>query len=1244
MKPAHLSYTIRGGGQQDVTPPTNLVVNNANKTLDWTNSVGHNTSQHEYSLNYSTGRVWQPVTSKPIQVGNVTIAPGDIAVRVKAAGSNPASTPAIATTGFTYMMEVGPGPDYFELTETEELAAYVYYALNAKNANGTAAQDSQSVNEIPAIKGDIPLTYDGISSPTLTKKPPVYSSYGLGSIWFDNEPLTKFRALIDRINTPVEVSLTMVRQPGTGHEAWYNYGGIYAGDTGSGVRLAHADKPVEGSQAPPFFHISNLHVKFTASRADLWVDGEFQGFVTYEERNEPTKLDSVEVGVHTNNSQWEFIAYHLFPRTLTEQERNNFFTEAAAKFHWGQEKQLPYAKDVFVSRSGDTLTANYTFTNPLGFPEDTSKTIYRWVGLGEGWLSNQIVRDGLGKTCTMANWPTHTVQVKVEVQVFDTQGNTWKRLAGGGWLLGIEGTEGIHVPDSEPEIGVERRITYGEDDIYGTTLTTVFDSGQKYIHQRSLKNLADQSYIADVDNAPVGLPSGNLPKMKQHNYGIYSSSWYNSDSFDFTIDLKGVYDITKIFYNLNSHTTTPFTIWGSRDGYTKEFLLYQTDRIEVATSSWYNVPIDVAQGIDIPYLIFGLFYAEIELNGVAVYGKLKQPRGIQGFKNQRSVPSRTFTDTLGTNAFLEEENFDMIANTSTVIRYYNDNGWFVSSWAGVTLLPEQIKLFPKTSHMWDFDQKLQEAKANGHKTLFCHKKTPDHLGYQGPDRGGNEVTPTDPGLNGRDISVTTDPMSYTHMARIAFLLAARYGKNTNIDPVYDSQYSDENPPYGLDLFEYFEVGNEPDGFWKGEDQVSTPLELAALYSAVYDGHKGAMGPGFGLKAADPNMKFANGGFAGIRTPWFKQMMQWWDENRGVGDYPIDVLNIHHYNAWERDFNTPMWSDVPAYGVPPEKGLYLPEIKELFHFRDRMMPNAEIWNTETGYDEHYGGMFSPHDRDQLPRSRHKAAWILRTFLAINRYTDVITQYWYGDDWNRLRDFDPDIVQRETFMTCGYVEGITTHNDRNRQPMMTYWYIASLKADMEGYIFSHPVIENGIELTTEPTGITLHPELWVYAFKKDNGDSCLVAWIGCDDWKTHSAQIPVTETQVEVIDYVEHETRQSLTGNMALISSSLNGATRYINQTITEYPLIIKTAMIGVAKLEAAINLRVVAGKLIWDDLNTESVTTEIYSSDTVSGQYELETSSMFVAPEYTLTSIPKAYYKIKLVSGDRFSDFSSIINI
>lgn len=54
---------------------------------------------------------------------------------------------------------------------------------------------------------------------------------------------------------------------------------------------------------------------------------------------------------------------------------------------------------------------------------------------------------------------------------------------------------------------------------------------------------------------------------------------------------------------------------------------------------------------------------------------------------------------------------------------------------------------------------------------------------------------------------------------------------------------------------------------QGRKGYHSPVEYAAALSAFYDGHKGAMGPGYGVKTADPTMKVAMGGLVSIKLDY-----------------------------------------------------------------------------------------------------------------------------------------------------------------------------------------------------------------------------------------------------------------------------------------------------------------------------------------------------------------------------------------
>lgn len=102
----------------------------------------------------------------------------------------------------------------------------------------------------------------------------------------------------------------------------------------------------------------------------------------------------------------------------------------------------------------------------------------------------------------------------------------------------------------------------------------------------------------------------------------------------------------------------------------------------------------------------------------------------------------------------------------------------------------------------------------------------------------------------------------------------------------------------------------------------SPYEYAAMLSAAYDGHGGALGPGYGARTADPNIKVAMAGLgyvtypAGVMLDYVKSIHYWAQSRRvsgdscgGVvpvsvrhnllavllqpnGDFPAHAINIH----------------------------------------------------------------------------------------------------------------------------------------------------------------------------------------------------------------------------------------------------------------------------------------------------------------------------------------------------------------
>lgn len=84
--------------------PASITVNDAINQFDWDLVAGYNdANNYEYSVN--AGKTWQAATQKPITVGDVAIAAGDLKVRIAADDSGaepkPAGREVASTTAFT---------------------------------------------------------------------------------------------------------------------------------------------------------------------------------------------------------------------------------------------------------------------------------------------------------------------------------------------------------------------------------------------------------------------------------------------------------------------------------------------------------------------------------------------------------------------------------------------------------------------------------------------------------------------------------------------------------------------------------------------------------------------------------------------------------------------------------------------------------------------------------------------------------------------------------------------------------------------------------------------------------------------------------------------------------------------------------------------------------------------------------------------------------------------------------------
>lgn len=418
------------------------------------------------------------------------------------------------------------------------------------------------------------------------------------------------------------------------------------------------------------------------------------------------------------------------------------------------------------------------------------------------------------------------------------------------------------------------------------------------------------------------------------------------------------------------------------------------------------------------------FPTEIEL-----YGSYTPPTQTYTAAPYKPVKLK---DMLGVNAY--EWNFQH-GNTPWQIHEAKMN--VVKSFAGVRHYMDWNKLEltegsytynPVWSGGWHYDLIYERCKAEGIEVLACLKTLPEWMVDTYPD--GQKDTENVPVRYGKDFS---DPLSYIEQAKVGFQYVARYGSNPNVNPALLSvnstpRWTGDNPntiKIGMGLIKYIECENERDKWWKGRKAYQTAREYAANLSAFYDGHKNTMGPGVGVKNADPNIKVVIGGLASasIGSDYVKGMIDWCKQYRGYkpdGTVNLcwDVINYHMYSDNTSSSQSGSSTRGAAPEVTPINRVALDFMKTA-HNQSYGMP---VWVTETGYDVHQSSPLRAIPIGSKSALETQADWILRTSLFYARL-GIERVYFY-----QLYD---DNETGGMFATSGLANG-----DQTRRPAADY----------------------------------------------------------------------------------------------------------------------------------------------------------------------------------------------------------------
>lgn len=529
-------------------------------------------------------------------------------------------------------------------------------------------------------------------------------------------------------------------------------------------------------------------------------------------------------------------------------------------------------------------------------------------------------------------------------------------------------------------------------------------------------------------------------------------------------DLAGV-TITKIrlYDGDNSFADKPFKLYAKASAAAPPVLL--TTFTGERHGEW--VDITLPKPVKAQYLVANVwsgFPTEIELYGSA---KKAPPLVLKPLAQPRLAAE------MGINSFVWEFlQSDIDPNIRD--RVYEPNMALMQAfsqyrdyvdWEKLEPEPGKYTFNPTHSGGWNYDVLYKRLKQEGKVVLPCLKTLPGWFQEQNypADQRGSENVPA---------AATADwltPASYLQQAQLAFQFAARYGRNKAVSPallagvatgpVYPTapEAGTRTREIGLDYIRYVECENERDKWWKGRKAYQTAREYAANLSAFYDGHKNTLGPGVGVKTADPTMLVVIGGTAWPTTDYLRGIIDWCKEFRGYKadgsvDLCFDVINYHCY-ANDSGASQSLTSD---RGAAPEIAAIAPYAEALVALGRQY--DKEVWVTEAGYDINQGSpLHAPPIGTKTP-GQVQADWILRTALFYARH-GISRLFLY-------QTYDLRLESGEQFASSGLLNAAT----HQRKPAADYLY--QVQHQLGSYQFKETLNTNPIVDRYEYQGKSLY----------------------------------------------------------------------------------------------------------------------------------------------------------------------------
>jgi hypothetical protein len=327
-----------------------------------------------------------------------------------------------------------------------ELSTYFDAIYLAGNGFKDFAKTKPTTDNVPArvikdLKGNKDLIYGGPESPSpLWTTPPVFHKDETGGyIMLPNVLNTVWRSQkFAAIPQPFDVYVVLRDLEAVTYEGYF---AVWFGLRNRGDHLAIGTN-IEGNFDTPVVLDYNkrtiVRIRFDGIHSRLWLNNV--AVLPSEVNAGNGNIEELGYGTNSHVAQHDFFGMWVKFGTLSDTEHTQIYAKLEQHFNPGQYPNQPLASHIRADWNGTGWTANYDYVNPLGIPEDKTRTEYQWFYYDQTRdLSLVTFLPGANakkKSLLRSDYPTELPGphdetgrfVFASVKVYDTAGNTWRFL------------------------------------------------------------------------------------------------------------------------------------------------------------------------------------------------------------------------------------------------------------------------------------------------------------------------------------------------------------------------------------------------------------------------------------------------------------------------------------------------------------------------------------------------------------------------------------------------------------------------------------------------------------------------------------------------------------------------------------------------------------------------------------------------------------------------------------------------